>query len=98
MVGDYYPAAFRSDRTGVTIYTVSATTSNYDWPFSYSIFLPAPDDSPKRKIPFYRALFDQRWPMRIEPNAISTARRPWQIHAGKREARPASRFSASGNG
>lgn len=79
--------------TTATIYTIQpSSSSNYE-PWGMTLYLPhSVTTDPKRKIPFYRALFDQRWPQKIEPNAARTSRRPWQIHAGKREARPVSRF------
>lgn len=71
------------EHSNVTIYCYTATTgSNYP-PYNYSILLPAVDDLPKRKIPFYRALFDQSFPVPKKPVFRDVMRSKWRPNMGR---------------
>lgn len=71
-----------------------ASTSNY-WPgphtgtytytiCNYSYYLPTREEAdPKRRIPFYRALFDQDFPPPLPPKKITPRLPKWSPHMGR---------------
>lgn len=78
-------ANYPSDYSGTFVVTCGYTaTASWFGLCNTSYYLPridAPD--PKRKIPFYRALFDQDFPQPIAPKKIQPRIQRWNPHMGR---------------
>lgn len=96
--GSFYPFA----SSGTVVTSTSAANSTFT-PYvirdcNFTLYLPCIERrDPKRRIPFYRALFDQDFPNPVIPCFREVDRRnSWRPLMGNFEARPVSRFGRRG--